>query len=73
MTYEKRAFCPKGCAVRVVVSATADRHIADFYDEDGMFMFTVEMRNDSVKLDDFLKYSEALARFYDDGAPRSGK
>ena len=56
---------PKGCGVRVGVRKQGNRYIANFYAQDGMFMFDV-VPNGPVNREEFLQYCEFLARDYDD-------
>ncbi len=56
---------PRGCKVRVVVRKQGNHYIADFYAQDGMFMFDI-VPNGPVNREEFLQYCEFLARDYDD-------
>ena len=56
---------PKGCTIRVVVRKTGNRYMADFYAQDGMFMFDVAPCG-PVHREEFLQYCEFLALYYDD-------
>ncbi len=56
---------PRGCTIRVVVRKSGNRYIADFYAQDGMFMFDV-VPHGRVDWEEFLQSCEFLARYYDD-------
>ncbi len=56
---------PSGCRVRIVVRKQRNRYTANFYAQDGIFMFDV-VPNGAVDREEFLQYCEFLAPDYDD-------